>query len=59
MNDISELIRELPDRNFMARCFAELHAKLGVVHAPPKPTRPRHRASIAPRTWHSGRVRAA
>jgi hypothetical protein len=56
-DSILALVRELPDRAFMANCFASLHATIREALAPRRPKRPRHRASIPPRTWHAGRLR--
>lgn len=56
MQDIIEAVKLLPDRGFMANCFASLRAELRSLI---RPKRPRHRASIPPRTWHRGRIRRA
>ena len=59
LEDILALVTELPDRAFMANCFAGLREPIREALAPRRPKRPRHRASVAPRIWHQGRRRAA
>jgi hypothetical protein len=54
MSPISAMIAELPTKADWNAGISAICAELKALNRPPKQC-PRHRASVPPRTWHSGR----